>query len=52
MAFPEYLVMLCLGNQWEDTVNPSGITPNILVNNATQLQIANNNCAIGANIVK
>jgi hypothetical protein len=35
MAFAGYDVMISLGNQWEDPVNPA-ITPDILGNNPTQ----------------
>jgi hypothetical protein len=51
MAFAEYDVMLGLGNQWEDPLN-SGITPDILGDNATQYQIADNNRAFAADIVE
>jgi hypothetical protein len=43
--------MLGPGNQWEDPLNP-GITPDILGDNATQFQIADNNRTFAANIVK
>jgi hypothetical protein len=51
MAFAEYDVILGHGNQWEDPLNPN-ITPDILGDNATQFQIANNNRAFAASIVE
>jgi hypothetical protein len=51
MASAEYDIMIGLGNQWEDPVNP-GITPDILGKNAKQFQIANNNQTFAANIIE
>jgi hypothetical protein len=51
MAQAEYNVMVGLGDLWDNPVNP-GVTSDILGNNATQFQIADNNRTFAADIVE